>query len=1029
MFLGGAILPLFSLFLVATTVWGAEPCQKFLDGLRERGLYDVAIDYLDSMRASRLAPQDFRDVIDYEKAVTILAALRNRPITADRQRQLDMAQEALKKFVREHPQHLLVSGANAQLADVLVERGRLSVEQAMRPGKPAGEKAKLLGEARATYAEAERVFVESEQRFDAEQKKFPKGALEAAQSQARDVARRNLLHARLSLAGVTYETAQTYEPGSAENRKQLRAAAEKYNALFKNYQSYLVAYYARIGEARCYKELGEMKQAIDALVEPLEQADESEPFREMKSRATLLAVQVQIGAKNYADAAVKGEAWLKTARDADRLSEEGLAIKYFTGLAGLETARELKPSDAKRTETLASARRLLSEAADHSGQYQAAAKSKLEDPLLGVRDASGKTLAEPTNFAEALARGQEAVDRLQQIEGRQKEAGPERTEAEMAQARRDAFKYFLLAMRMRTRATSLEDVNQVRYYLAYLYWVNDEIYKAAVIGDFLARYYPTSSGARPAARIALAAYVRLFAAIPAGQPRDFEQDRLLRIAELITTNWPNQPEADEAWMMLIRSAVVSGELDKAVGYLERIPPSSARRGEAELLAGQALWAGYLRAMQLPDDQRPKPDVLEKKLAEAAKTLQDGIGRVKTAIEGGGEPTVTLVNAMLSLAQIAIETNKSAEAVSLLEDPKCGPFTLALAGNPLVGPQTGLGVEVYKAALRAFVGTKQLDKAEGAMKSLDAMVRQRGDAESSRNLTQIYIRLGRELQDQMDRLRKEGKTDELAKVSQGFELFLAQISGRDAGNSFHSLSWVAETFYSLGSGHDPGLKDLPPAAKNYYDKAAAAYGKILERAKSDPSFAPNPESVASVRVRLARCMRRLGQYSESLDLLTEVLKERATFIDAQVEAAYTYQSWGDKKAGYYLLAIQGGRSYKKANGQEENLAWGWGKISNMVARSVEFASLFFEARYNIAMCRLKYALVLSGEDRASKLREAERDVLVVQILYPEVGGPEWYAKFDSLLRKIQQLRGVPVNGLRGAKTPGVPENPSAAAASK
>jgi pentatricopeptide repeat protein len=41
--------------LATSGLRAAEPRQKFLDGLRERGLYDTAIDYLDSMRNNRLA--------------------------------------------------------------------------------------------------------------------------------------------------------------------------------------------------------------------------------------------------------------------------------------------------------------------------------------------------------------------------------------------------------------------------------------------------------------------------------------------------------------------------------------------------------------------------------------------------------------------------------------------------------------------------------------------------------------------------------------------------------------------------------------------------------------------------------------------------------------------------------------------------------------------------------------------------------------------------------------------------------------
>ena len=61
----------------------------------------------------------------------------------------------------------------------------------------------------------------------------------------------------------------------------------------------------------------------------------------------------------------------------------------------------------------------------------------------------------------------------------------------------------------------MDDVNLVRYYLAYLYWSSDQVYEAAVLGDFLASRYPLGRH-RPAARIALAAYAAVCVG-PAGR--------------------------------------------------------------------------------------------------------------------------------------------------------------------------------------------------------------------------------------------------------------------------------------------------------------------------------------------------------------------------------------------------------------------------------------------------------------------------------------------------------------------------------
>ena len=250
---------------------------------------------------------------------------------------------------------------------------------------------------------------------------------------------------------------------------------------------------------------------------------------------------------------------------------------------------------------------------------------------------------------------------------------------------------------------------------------------------------------------------------------------------------------------------------------------------------------------------------------------------------------SLFAAALALVQIHLHDGRPAEAVKLLEDPKMGPVTLLEAKHPAAAKE-GYAVETYKAALRAYVAAGQLEKAEKTMNALETLVKQSGDAGASSKLTQIYISLGRELQELLESLRKQKRTDQLAEVSGGFELFLNRISEREQGNTFNSLNWVAETFLGMGAGFDPGGAPLPPEAQKYYQKAADAYQDILKRCDADASFAPQPEATDGIKVRLAQCLRRLGRYDEAMKLLVDVLKYRNMMVDAQVEAAYTYQAW-------------------------------------------------------------------------------------------------------------------------------------------
>jgi len=52
----------------------AEEARRFLDGLRERGLYDMALEYLEQMRTSPLCPDELKEAIDYEAGVTLVTS-------------------------------------------------------------------------------------------------------------------------------------------------------------------------------------------------------------------------------------------------------------------------------------------------------------------------------------------------------------------------------------------------------------------------------------------------------------------------------------------------------------------------------------------------------------------------------------------------------------------------------------------------------------------------------------------------------------------------------------------------------------------------------------------------------------------------------------------------------------------------------------------------------------------------------------------------------------------------------------------
>ena len=997
----------------AGTSSAAERAWDFLNGLRQRGYHDMALEYLDQMAKSPDCPEDLKQAIDYEAGVTLVTGSRAAPSTEAREQQLDDARDRLQKFLREHPDHLMAATANTQLANVLVERGRISAELAAQPGKPAAENTRLMTEARKHYQAAKKVF-ENAERQVYEKAKSLQGFLDpnkdAEKIKQRDQTRSDYIQAKLFLAGVVYEIGKSYPTGSDEFKKNLNEAAAQYYDLFDKYGTLVAGLHARMWEGRMYKELGNTVKATAVLKEMMTLPDEPEAFRRLKDQSLALLMEVFLApkVKNYLEAISKMEEWQKEARGSEESSLDGLSIHYSGGNAALQYSETLEANDPKRNQYRASAKRHFEFVAKFAGEHQRDARTK----LLGLSGESNGAAPEPTNYVEAKDRGDFAWGNMVVAMGQLPKAknAQERNKAtqNMNKARDEAAGYYRMALGLAMPNVSLDDLNMVRFRLSYLYFIADRLYESALLGEFLAKRYPGAAGARKGGEIAVKAYRKLFTeALNRGDDTTFETERMKRLAGYITTVWKGEPEAQEAWMMLIDTAVDNRDLELALEHLEQIAPDSPQRGKAELRTGQALWAAYLNASALPEDERPSQEELDQMIQKAQQTLKNGIQRMQKAAADGTPVSYTLVYSVLSLVQIYIGAGQSDEAAKWLDDPEVGPMTLVGAGAKVLDGHDQFTEDTYKAALQAYVGAEKLDKAEAAMNALEKMTTAGGDAEANRRLTQIYIRLGRELQEQLTRLRNENKTTELERVSQGFELFLKKISDREEGNNFSSLHWVAETFFGLGAGLNPGGTTLPAEAKQHYTNAALTYKKILNRIKADPDFAPAGADI-SIVVRLAGCLRALGAYEDAMKLLVLVLRQREKRIDVQIEAAQTYQDWGKVREGYYEKAIIGGQEVDGSN-----LVWGWGGISARVAAYYDkYTDVFHQARYNLAFCRRELALTKTGSEKTEMLKQAELDITRVFRLYPDMGGPEWFTKYDKLLITIQKLLAEKGDGLKG-----------------
>jgi tetratricopeptide (TPR) repeat protein len=569
---------------------------------------------------------------------------------------------------------------------------------------------------------------------------------------------------------------------------------------------------------------------------------------------------------------------------------------------------------------------------------------------------------------------------------------------ENAAIRAQAFQDCRFTLWHQPKTAKRDDLNAVRYCLCYLYWSADEYYESAVLGDFLTRHYPKHHNVRFAVQIAMISYAKLIEEASPGEDCTCEYDHLASLCQLVAERWPNTPEADESLMLLVRVAISRQNIAHLTDYLEKMSADSPWRSETELAVGQALWASYVQMQNLSADKRPSQSELQKTRSQAERILEDGVARTCKSLGEDGEASSSLASAVLALVYLCLDAGQAEQAAKWLEDARIGPCTLIKEEDPAANA-ADFHVETLKAAVAIYMA---LPCWENGQKNIVMLEK----ACMGAKLSQIYFALGCQFEEVWKRHRDKGDSNEATAMSKNLTFVLDRLFARpDQELDFNMRCWMAETFSALAASRDNSGGKPSSEATEYYKKAIKTYRNAMEKQPgSDSSVAAN-----AIRMRQAHCFCRLGEYGKAMNELQEALKSQPNLLEIQREAALVYQAWGQENADCYLMAIKGGRNIEKPTNTAVSLAWGWGKIARMVQSSPSQQELFYEARYNIALCRFLYAMSKSEQNRKAFLNQSQKDILLFKRVYPEMGGKTWRAKNESLLKQIDvQLDAIAAN---------------------
>ena len=725
-----------------------EPHVEFVQGLRTRGYYDYALLYLDQLESRNDVAKDVKDVITFERAITLLENSRLLKNPDAQAKQLDAALANLEQFTKASPNHPNSAQANTERARILLGKARVLIWKANSPANE-DSKEQLQQESRGHVQQARTVFQAAFDRYQAAWKKFPTFIPEDQKQdrRKREEAERMLMRTKLDLANCTYEEAQTHDRTSKEYKDLLNKASLEYDKIHTEYRSQIAGLFAHLMQGKCFEEQDDLRKALGIYDELLRHPGQSPILKDLQAQALQfrLICLNHDQRKDYILAIDEADEWLKEAKSKAR-TQVGLGIRWELTRAQEFVSQKREIAETEKNRLLRQALANAREINRFPGKYQDVSYSMIQRLLVALNREPG----DPQDFDTAFGTANKMIEEIGKFrtnietanaKGQKEEAQKLTDELEALLA--EAERMWKLALQLATDETELTQVNLARYRLAFVLYLRKKSYDAAVVGEFLATHFQkeTPTLALDAAYIAMAGYTQAYNQAEKNR-KEINLQMMTNVATMIIEGWPKTARANDARMMMGQVLRQADKPVEAAKWYGEVPENSERYGDAQLEAGQSYWNAYLLGVAAEDG--PTSEDLTTWQTEAMKRLSTGIAAIGKTIPESTAAPASLVRAKASLAQIKILAASDQEAIDILtKDPHSVVKAIAVpdeskrskSNSDIKGRAFALFVN--QLLLRAYVGTKQLEKARAVRKTLESIA----GADGGEGLTAVYVELG------------------------------------------------------------------------------------------------------------------------------------------------------------------------------------------------------------------------------------------------------------------------------------------------
>ncbi len=988
-----------------------EPGEAFLEALRERGYFDVALDYLKEMESSELASDEFRATLPFEKAQTLISStgrIRNREQLEER---LAQAESLLKQAETDAQTAELKARSQDCLGDLLFQRARNYLTMADNRRLTSTEKEEYLQQARGYLRNALLAFGKAKATY--------RQVLDDYQIDLRNPESKRRLKrlrgiytvVRVKMPQILEQLADTLDVDDPERGQSLALATAEFQQLWQKYPNFPAGLDSCLYAARCLYKQNQYPEALSFLQEILN-LPESNALLTLKRRAMVLAADcwAESSPYPYDDVIANLERYIKRLTRREQRESDWQRIQLELAKAYREKAATLKEQDGDpgRIRSLErDASRLIKTVARLPGDHRQQARQLASEWKLGT-DFESEVEEKPVHtFAEARQQGLDLMTELEalhadviQLRRQKASSGKDAVDDPSTQADLDTatqqlqtlanrcLETFGRALLLADGQTSREDINQIRYLQAACYYAIEQYFEAALVGEFLVERYPTVAFSRPAGLIGIRSCAILY---DQAEPQDkqFERSRLRQLAEKILKIWPGTDEASTAAATLARliltdKDLAEEQLELAADLIRQVAESSPDRAALNLRLGTKLWFACRQEQQQETENRQQR---EEQLTAAIEYLSDGLNNSRA-----DEMTMEAVWGSLFLVEALLQQGKLGEAVQQLE---AYPLALIKQKNrTLVQSSTAdlfiresfrVAAKTYLTALENEPGEKKwIDKVTGIVQAMQS----RTDPAAQQDVVNMYRLIAAQLDQQLDALDDPGQRKLLAENLSGF-LGNVQMESQDP----NTIIWAGKTLLELARFYQDGASDAD--AKPLLNMALAA----LERASA---LGIDDEKLAmELKRQQAIAKRGLGQYEQAFAGLVQLLKQSPNAWPIQNDAAETLQRWGvQAKAGERLAqALTGTEKYRDPKTKRQrNLVWGWTRLSSVLKRYPKLEDAYFRSVFGEVETRLEFGLV---EQNQKAMAAALKKLNQIKAQDEDLGGPVWKPRFENLELRIRQ----------------------------